>query len=87
MSKIGISSKIQRLLKESRLYCQSGRLEEAKLIYQDLLKSIPFHPEVLGNLGTIELKSGNTELGVKLLKQSISVDPTQCNFLSISLCS
>ena len=82
MSKIGISSKIQRLLKESRLYCQSGRLEKAKLIYQDLLKSIPFHPEVLGNLGTIELKSGNTELGVKLLKQSISVDPTQCNFLS-----
>ena len=82
MSKIAISSKIQRLLKESRLYCQSGRLEEAKLIYQDLLKSIPFHPEVLGNLGTIELKSGNTELGVKLLKQSISVDPTQCNFLS-----
>ena len=82
MSKIAISSKIQRLLKESKLYCQSGRLEEAKLIYQDLLKSIPFHPEVLGNLGTIELKSGNTELGVKLLKQSISVDPTQCNFLS-----
>ena len=82
MSKIAISSKIQRLLKESRLYCQSGRLEEAKLIYQDLLKSIPLHPEVLGNLGTIELKSGNTELGVKLLKQSISVDPTQCNFLS-----
>jgi tetratricopeptide (TPR) repeat protein len=81
MSKIGISSKIQRLLKESRLYCQSGRLEEAKLIYQDLLKSIPSHPEALGNLGTIELKSGNTELGVKLLKQSISVDPTQCNFL------
>lgn len=82
MSKIGISSKIQRLLKESRLYCQSGRQEEAKLIYQDLLKSIPFHPEVLGNLGTIELKSGNTELGIELLKKSISVDPTQCNFLN-----
>ena len=40
MNKISSSSKIQRLLKESRQYCQSGKLEEAKLIYEDLLKII-----------------------------------------------
>jgi len=82
MSKIGSSTKIQRLLKQSSQYCQSGRLEEAKLIYQDLLKSVPSHPEVLGNLGTIELRYGNTELGLKYLRQSISLDPYQFNFLS-----
>ena len=81
MNKISSSSKIQRLLKESRLYCQSGRLEEAKVIYENLLKIVPSHPEVLGNLGTIELQNGNTELGVAHLKKSISIDPLQFNFL------
>ena len=81
MNKISSSSKIQRLLKESRLYCQSGRLEEAKVIYENLLKIVPSHPEVLGNLGTIELQNGNTEVGVAHLKKSISIDPLQFNFL------
>ena len=81
MNKISSSSKTQRLIKKSRQYCQSGRLEEAKLIYEDLLKIIPLHPEVLGNLGTIELQNGNTELGVAHLKKSISIDPLQFNFL------
>lgn len=81
MNKISSSSKIQRLLKESRSYCQSGRLEEAKVIYENLLKIVPSHPEVLGNLGTIELQNGNTELGVAHLKKSISIDPLQFNFL------
>lgn len=81
MNKISSSSKIQRLLKESRLYCQSGRLEEAKVIYENLLNIVPSHPEVLGNLGTIELQNGNTELGVAHLKKSISIDPLQFNFL------
>ena len=81
MNKISSSSKIQRLLKESRLYCQSGRLEEAKVIYENLLEIVPSHPEVLGNLGTIELQNGNTEVGVAHLKKSISIDPLQFNFL------
>jgi tetratricopeptide (TPR) repeat protein len=81
MNKISSSSKTQRLIKESRQFCQSGRLEEARLIYEDLLKIIPLHPEVLGNLGTIELQNGNTELGIAHLKKSISIDPLQFNFL------
>ncbi len=81
MNKINSSSKIQRLIKECRQNCQSGKLEEAKLIYEDLLKIVPSHPEVLGNLGTIELQNGNTELGIAYLKKSISIDPLQFNFL------
>lgn len=75
-------SKIQRLLKESRLYCNLGKLNEAKLIYQDLLKIIPSHPDVLANLGTIELHFGNTEIGVTYLKKSISINPNQYIFLN-----
>ena len=50
MSKIGSSTKIQRLLKESSLLCHSGKFNEAKEIYQALLKLIPNHPEALGSL-------------------------------------
>lgn len=75
-------SKIQRLLKESNLFCNAGKLKEAKLIYQDLLKVVPSHPDVLANLGTIELQFGNTEIGVSYLKKSISINPNQYIFLT-----
>lgn len=82
MKKIISSSKIQRLLKESSLCCSVGRFTEARHIYQDLLKIVPSHPDVLANLGTIELQFGNTELGVNYLKKSISVNPNQHIFLT-----
>ncbi len=75
-------SKIQRLIKESSLFCNTGRLNEAKLIYEDLLKVVPSHPDVLANLGTIELQFGNTEAGVSYLKKSISINPNQYIFLT-----
>ena len=84
MSKITSSLKIQRLLKESSQLCHSGRLSEAKEIYQVLLKSIPNHPEVLCNLGTIELQEGNTELGITYLARALKSDFTDIK-LSINL--
>ena len=81
MSKIGSSTKIQRLLKESSILCHSGNLTEAKKKYQDLLKLIPNHPEVLGNLGTIELQEGNTDIGVSYLTQALKKNPTEINFI------
>lgn len=73
--------KIQRLLKESSLLCHSGKLAEAKKIYQDLLKLIPNHPEVLGNLGTIELQEGNTNIGVSYITQALKTNPTEIKFI------
>jgi tetratricopeptide (TPR) repeat protein len=81
MSKIVSSSKIQRLLKESSLFCHSGKINEAKEIYQLLLKSIPNHPEVLGNLGTIELQGGNAELGIAYLTRAIKSNPKDIKFI------
>ncbi len=81
MSKIGSSTKIQRLLKESSLLCHSGKFNEAKEIYQALLKLIPNHPEVLGNLGTIELQGGNTDLGISYLTTALKSNPTEIKFI------
>ena len=82
MSKLISSLKIQRLLKEARHLCQYKKLGDAKLIYQDLLQAIPNHPEVLGNLGTIELQLGNTELGLGYLKNSIKIDSNNPSYLT-----
>jgi tetratricopeptide (TPR) repeat protein len=81
MSKIGSSTKIQRLLKESSLLCYSGKFNEAKEIYQALLKLIPNHPEVLGNLGTIELQEGNADLGISYLTKALKSNPTEIKFI------
>jgi len=81
MSKITSSLKIQRLLKESSQLCQFGKLSEAKEIYQLLLKSIPNHPEVLANLGTIELQEGNTELGITYLTRALKSDTTDIKLI------
>lgn len=81
MSKIGSSTKIQRLLKESSLLCHSGKFNEAKEIYQALLKLIPNHPEVLGNLGTIELQRGNNDLGISHLTRALKSNPTEIKFI------
>ena len=81
MSKIGSSTKIQRLLKESSLLCHSGKFNEAKEIYQALLELIPNHPEVLGNLGTIELQGGNTDLGISYLTRALKSNPTEIKFI------
>ena len=82
MGKITSSLKIRRLLKESSQLCHSGKLNEAKEIYQALLKSIPNHPEVLGNLGTIELQGGNTELGIAYLARALKSDSTDIKLIT-----
>jgi len=76
------SLKIQQLLKQALNYCQSGNLNEAKNIYQTLLKVVPSHPDVLGNLGTIELQQGNIEIGINYLKNSINKNPFQSKMVS-----
>ena len=81
MSKIGSSTKIQRLLKESSLLCHSGKFNEAKEIYQALLELIPNHPEVLGNLGTIELQGGNNDLGISYLTRALKSNPREIKFI------
>lgn len=76
------SLKLQKLLIQALKYCRHGNLIEAKNIYLDLLKIIPSHPDVLGNLGTIELQQGNIEIGIDYLKNSINKNPLQPKMIS-----
>lgn len=82
MDKLNNSLKIKRLLEKSLTHCHQGQFSEAKLIYEELLQLVANHPQVLTNLGTLELQLGNIEKGVSYLKKSIQVDPKQPNAIS-----
>ena len=69
-------------LQEALLFCQTGRFVEAKVLYDDLIKRLPKHPQVLTNLGSIEIQFGNFEDGVKRIQRSLEIDPNQPKALS-----
>ncbi len=54
---------------------QSGRLGEAGVIYQDILRTNPRHPDALHFLGLIALQTSQTSLGVSLIEQAIRLKP------------
>lgn len=82
MSKINNSVKNQRILKESKWLYQNGRITEAKPLLQELLKSLPSHPELLAYLGAIELQESNFDKGIKYLEKSLQVNPKQAQTIS-----
>lgn len=69
--------KNQKLLKEALLYCQSGKLIEAKIIYEGILLAYPSQPQALINLGIIKIQYGDLEEGIQLLRKAIAVDSSQ----------
>jgi tetratricopeptide (TPR) repeat protein len=82
VNKLSNSLKIKRLLEKSLTHCHQGQFLEAKIIYEELLQLVPNHPQVLTNLGTIEIHLGSIEKGVLYLEKSIKVDPKQPKAIS-----
>ncbi len=72
----------QRLLQEALNYCQHNQFNEAKAIYLDLIKTLPNHPQILTNLGTIDIQFGFIQQGIDLLKRSLKIDPWQSHAIS-----
>lgn len=81
MSKYSLT-KHQRSLQEALNYCQHNQFNEAKSIYLDLIKILPNHPQVLTNLGTIEIQFGFIQQGIDLLKKSLKIDPWQSHAIA-----
>jgi tetratricopeptide (TPR) repeat protein/ADP-heptose:LPS heptosyltransferase len=82
VNKLSNSLKIKRLLEKSLTHCQQGQFLEAKLIYEELLRLVPNHPQVLSNLGTIEIQLGDIKKGISYIEKSIKVDPKQPGAIS-----
>jgi tetratricopeptide (TPR) repeat protein len=77
MTKIISGYKLKRELQKALDYCQKGSLNEAKEIYTELIKTLPDHPEILSNLGVIEIQFRNFEDGISYLKRSLEIDSSQ----------
>ncbi len=56
-------------------YVQTGHLDQARDLYQQLLQIQPDHPEVLHNLGLLYHRSGQPDLGIQLLTKASQLQP------------
>jgi len=57
-----------------------GRLGEAKLVYVQLMRRYPKHPELLHGLGLAEVQSGQLEAGLPWLCSAVDLLPSQADF-------
>jgi len=74
--------KITKSLQDALIFCQKGQFNEARNIYQKLIRVIPTNDQMLSNFGTIELQMGNIEYATELIKRSLLINPNQPNLLN-----
>ena len=65
---------LQTKLKEAIKIHQNGNLEQAKIIYSEILNSFPGNFEVLHLIGIAEAQSKNFSLAVDYISKAIAID-------------
>ncbi len=77
---------VERDLQKAIGFHQTGKLQQAELIYQQILQIHPQHFTVLHLLGVIAYQAENFEIAVDLIGQAIKIDPNQSScFFSLGL--
>jgi len=61
---------------------QLGLLEEAKLLYQQILRDFPSNADALHLLGIIHLQSGNVQDAISLINRAIKLSPNVPEYYS-----
>ena len=69
-------------LQEGIALHQNGQLQQAELIYQQILQVSPKDAEALHLLGTIAYQVEKYDLAVSLINQAIEIDPNQSSFFN-----
>jgi tetratricopeptide (TPR) repeat protein len=60
-------------------FIQAGRLDEARIYLEELLKQNPEDVDLLYNLGMLYTDLGKPDMAIKLLKQCIKLSPRHAN--------
>ena len=77
---------VERDLQRAIGFHQTGKLQQAELICQQILQIHPQHFTALHLLGVIAYQVGNFEIAVDLIQQAVKVDPNQSScFFSLGL--
>ncbi len=71
LNQADVPAKLQR----ARTLHQEGELAQAKVIYEEILKTHPKHSEVLNLLGLIAAQTNNLQLAANLMDKAIEYDP------------
>jgi tetratricopeptide (TPR) repeat protein len=74
-----ITPKQNEMLQKAIVYHKTGNLDKAEDLYQKLSKTLPSHPAVLANLGTIALQRGQLEKAIRILGKSLTIAPAQAS--------
>jgi len=61
---------------------RSGRLEQARTMYRQVLLTQPEDPDALHQLGVIAVQTGDPQGGIELIRQSLQIKPDQAEFHS-----
>ncbi len=61
---------------------QEGKLDQAELIYQQILQVNPENDEVLNLLGLIAYQVGKYQIAINLINQAIGMDSSQSSFFN-----
>ncbi len=76
------SGYLQQLLQQGIGLQQNGRLEEAKSVYQQILRAEPDHADANHLLGLIAYQGGNTEAAIGLIDKAIRSNPRVYGYYS-----
>ena len=69
------AARAQALFNEGLALHQKGRLAEAKVIYEKLLKIQPQHFDALHLLGVVAIQTKNHSIAVQLIDKAIAINP------------
>jgi len=70
-----MSRSVNELAREALQAANSGRWQEAELLWKKVLKRAPAHPQALASLGIHALQKGNTQGGIKRLESARKAAP------------
>jgi len=72
-------------LKVAMQHHQSGRLQQADAIYQQILQVEPNNPDALHLLGLLAREAGEIELAIELIGKAITVKPSAPMFYNLGI--
>jgi predicted O-linked N-acetylglucosamine transferase (SPINDLY family) len=71
---------IEDALRKGLEHHQAGRLDEAKVLYRDILDRVPDHADALHLLGVLSGQAGQTVAAIDLIGRALAINPAAADY-------